>query len=326
VVFDEHSFPFKTGAPISVELGGLSSGSATATGTFPSHINNSFPVSSETTHIPIPPNVLNSLPSTSNPLTGAAPEVITQSTGLVDSTEDALATTEPDEPERAPRVLPPTQNTHRMVTRAKDGSLPPPRFVISRHPTAFSVSTALQEPRSFAQARKHSQWRAAMEEEYQALLQNNTWNLVPPSPTQNVVGCKWVYRIKQKADGTIDGYKARLVAKGFNQREGVDYEETFSPWPVRQLDVKNAFLHGHLSEEVYMTQPPGFIDPSRPHHAWKPGQTLQDSTLLSQSIFMTFLTGHPCLPASPSVHRFLLALACLFTMVIHLKILHSIAV
>ncbi|PKI48404.1 hypothetical protein CRG98_031204, partial [Punica granatum] len=78
----------------------------------------------------------------------------------------------------------------------------------------------LQEPQSFAQACKHSAWRTAMQEEYMALLQNNTWDLVPPSSAHNVVGCKWVYRIKQKADGTIDRYKARLVAKGFNQREG----------------------------------------------------------------------------------------------------------
>ncbi|PKI61253.1 hypothetical protein CRG98_018352 [Punica granatum] len=139
-----------------------------------------------------------------------------------------------------------------------------PQWNLKGHPRALPQ---LLEPRSFAQARKHSQWRTAMQEEYRALLQNDTWDLVPPNPTQNIVGCKWVYRIKQKANGTIDRYKARLVAKGFNQREGVDYEETFSPvikpvtirtilsiavslqWPVRQLDVKNAFLHGHLSEE-----------------------------------------------------------------------------
>ncbi|PKI45751.1 hypothetical protein CRG98_033884 [Punica granatum] len=121
-----------------------------------------------------------------------------------------------------------------MTTRSKDGTLPPPRFTISGHPSAFSVSTALQEPHTFAQACKHSNWRVAMEEEYLALVHNYTWELVPPSPTQNVVGCKWVYRIKQKADGTIDRYKARL-------------------WPIRQLDVKNAFLHGHPTEEVYMS-------------------------------------------------------------------------
>ncbi|PKI50006.1 hypothetical protein CRG98_029593 [Punica granatum] len=140
------------------------------------------------------------------------------------------------------------------------------------------------EPQTFAQACKHCAWREAMKEEYLALLQNHTWDLVPPSSVQNVVGCKWVYRIKKKADGTIDRYKARLVAKGFNQREGVDYSETFSPvikpvtirtvlsiavssqWQIRQLDVKNAFIIGHLAEEVYMSQPPGFIDASCPNH------------------------------------------------------------
>ncbi|PKI77849.1 hypothetical protein CRG98_001760 [Punica granatum] len=154
-----------------------------------------------------------------------------------------------------------------MTTRSKDGTLPPPRFTISRHPFAFSVSTTLQEPQTFAHARKHSAWRAIMAEEHLALLQNHTWDLVSPSPMQNVVSCKWVYHIEQKADGTIDSYKAQLVAKRFNQRERVDYSETFSPvikpvtiqtvlsivvpsqWPIRQLDVKNAFFHGHLTKE-----------------------------------------------------------------------------
>ncbi|XP_019168035.1 PREDICTED: uncharacterized protein LOC109163785 [Ipomoea nil] len=98
----------------------------------------------------------------------------------------------------------------------------------------------------------------------------------------NVVGCKWVFRTKRKADGTIERHKARLVAKGFNQVAGQDFFETFSPvvkpttvrlllslaisrgWVIRQLDVHNAFLNGNLAETVYMRQPPGYEDQSRP--------------------------------------------------------------
>jgi histone deacetylase 1/2 len=105
-----------------------------------------------------------------------------------------------------------------------------------------------------------------------------------PSPHKNIIDCKWVYHIKRYADGTIDRYKARLVAKGFKQRYGIDYEDTFSPvvkiatirivlslvvsrnWSLRQLDVKNAFLHGVLEEEVYMKQPPGFENPNAPNY------------------------------------------------------------
>ncbi|KAL5728311.1 hypothetical protein ACHQM5_001410 [Ranunculus cassubicifolius] len=126
-----------------------------------------------------------------------------------------------------------------------------------------------------------------MSEEFNALLKNATWSLVPPHPRQNTVGSKWVYKIKMRSDGQLERHKARLVAKGFYQQPGIDYEETFSPvvkpttirtiltlaisfsWPIRQLDVKNAFLHGFLSEDVYMTQPPGFVDPNRLNHVCK---------------------------------------------------------
>ncbi|XP_059070464.1 uncharacterized mitochondrial protein AtMg00810-like [Cryptomeria japonica] len=73
------------------------------------------------------------------------------------------------------------------------------------------------------------QWRLAMDNEINALLQNGTWSLVPPKPHLNVVGCKWVFKLKKKVDGSIDRYKAWLVAKGFVDQEGIDYGETFSP-------------------------------------------------------------------------------------------------
>ena len=105
-----------------------------------------------------------------------------------------------------------------------------------------------------------------MKEELDALTKNHTWDLVTLPSGQFVVGCKWIYKIKTRSDGSIERYKARLVAKGFTQEYGIDYEETFtlvarissvrallavaaaSKWDIFQTDVKNAFLNGELSE------------------------------------------------------------------------------
>jgi hypothetical protein len=121
-----------------------------------------------------------------------------------------------------------------------------------------------------------------MTEEYHALLGNDTWDLVPPPQNANIVSGKWVFRHKLKPDGSLDRYKARWVLRGFSQEQGIDFDETFSPvvklatvcvvlsialslkWETRQLDVKNAFLHGKLAEVVYSRQPTGFIDSTRP--------------------------------------------------------------
>jgi histone deacetylase 1/2 len=122
-------------------------------------------------------------------------------------------------------------------------------------------------------------WRQAMQDEYDALMHNNTWSLVPPPPGANIVSGKWIFRHKHNADGTLARHKARWVVRGFTQQPGVDFDETFSPvvkpatirvvlslalsqgWPINQLDVKNVFLHGDLTEEVYSQQPSGFLDP-----------------------------------------------------------------
>ena len=149
---------------------------------------------------------------------------------------------------------------------------------------SYNVPT---EPKGIKDALYHPGWLHAMKEEIVALHQNKTWILIPRSNDMNVIGCKWVYKTKLKADGTLERLKARLVAKGFNQIPGIDFLETFSPvvkpatirivlsialshnWDIRQLDVKNAFLHGKLDKPVFMEQPPGFINEKYPHHVCK---------------------------------------------------------
>ncbi|CAL8106349.1 unnamed protein product [Prunus armeniaca] len=167
-----------------------------------------------------------------------------------------------------------------------------------------------------------------MKDEYDALLRNQTWSLVPATSRMNIVGCKWVFKVKRKADGSIDRYKARLVAKGFNQHEGFDYEETFSPvvkpatirtilslamsynWSIQQLDVQNAFLNGYLQETVYMKQPPGFHDSSRPQDGFVHSHS--DASLFihrssSYTIYVLVYVDDIIVTRSDtqSVHRFL---------------------
>jgi histone deacetylase 1/2 len=121
-----------------------------------------------------------------------------------------------------------------------------------------------------------------MGREFDALMENGTWFLCPRPLGKHVMRNKWVYKVKRKPDGNVERFKARLVAKGYDQRSGIDFHETFSSvikpttirlvlaivvhfhWPIRQLDVSNAFLHGFLDEEVFMEQPQGFIDETKP--------------------------------------------------------------
>ncbi|GKC89751.1 ribonuclease H-like domain-containing protein, partial [Tanacetum coccineum] len=178
-------------------------------------------------------------------------------------------------PELAPATTndPPTVSIHPMVTHSHVGTTRPnPGY--ARH-----VSTISPLPRYYKEAFNDPNWRNAMFDESNTLIKNKTWTSVPRPEGANIVHCMWLFRHKFLADGTLSRYKARLVANGRTQVEGVDVDETFSSvvkpgtirtvlsltifrhWPVHQLDVKNAFLHGHLAETVYMHQPPGFRDP-----------------------------------------------------------------
>lgn len=156
-------------------------------------------------------------------------------------------------------------------------------LLASREEHHFAMLAFHEEPRSYEQAIEssdHKQWEKAMDEEYDSLLRNHTWELVKPPSDQKVIDNRWVFKLKQNPDGSIDRYKARLVVRGFTQEFGIDYQETFSPvvkftsirailalaaskrMKLRQFDVKTAFLNGVLEENVFMSQPVGYDDGS----------------------------------------------------------------
>ncbi|KAL6328913.1 hypothetical protein AAG906_007203 [Vitis piasezkii] len=142
--------------------------------------------------------------------------------------------------------LPPSHRIHTMTTGSMNNIHKPKQFnSVTKHPLPPTIEPTCGH---------------AMSDELTALIRHGTWDIISPPKNCNPVGCKWVFRV--------------LVAKGFNQREGLDYKETFSPvvkpatirTVLTVLDVNNAFLHGDLTETVYMTQPLGFKDVNKPNH------------------------------------------------------------
>lgn len=213
---------------------------------------------------------------------------------------------------------------HPMVTRSRAGVIKPnPKYALS----TGTSSTIPREPTNVKTALAHPGWKAAMVEELDALHKNETWTLVPRTPNMNVIGSKWVFKTKLKPDGSLERLKARLVAKGYHQIDGVDFTETFSPvvkpgtirmvltiavvkkWSIRQLDVKNAFLHGLLNEDIYMQQPPGMADSQHPNYVCKLRKTIYGLRQASRAWFDRFSTflidyGFFCSLADPSLFIF----------------------
>lgn len=170
-----------------------------------------------------------------------------------------------------------------MQTRSKSGITKPKSKFFYKDVLDYTYT----EPPSYKITSQYPKWCEPMDAEFQALQKQQTWPLVPTPPHVNLVGCKWAFKLKLNSDGSISRYKARLVAKRFHQQAGVDFHKTFSPmiklatmrlvlaiavncnWPLRQLDVSNAFLHGYLKEDIYMQQPPSYVDPVHPHYICK---------------------------------------------------------
>ena len=167
---------------------------------------------------------------------------------------------------------------------------------MSRLSTCFQQVTISidnnHEPKTYKEVVQDINWKTIMDEELATLAHNKTWTIVDLPTNNNTVGCKWVYKLKHKVDGSMERYKARLVAKGFTQLEGLDFHDTFAPvakiatvrfilviaairnWKLTQLDVNNAFLHGELDETIYMDIPPGL-----------PNTKLRQVCLLHKSLY-----------------------------------------
>ncbi|KAJ3704768.1 hypothetical protein LUZ61_008473 [Rhynchospora tenuis] len=238
-----------------------------------------------TTNTP-PQNILSVLPPQQTP------PFLLQQTPIVPSEPSTphlplqQAPTQPLQPPTTATAssIPTTSNTHSMQTRTKTKNLKPKKFPNHQLHSLTHSQKSSPEPTTYNQAVKLNCWRQAMAAELDALARNSTWELVPPPPGAHIIGAKWIFKTKYNADGSVERHKARLVAKGFNQEEGIDYNETFSPvvksttirivlcialsksWPLHQLDVNNAFLNGELEETVYLQQPPGFTDAAYPNH------------------------------------------------------------
>jgi hypothetical protein len=147
-------------------------------------------------------------------------------------------------------------HVHPMVTRRAAGVLRPVDRLILAADTSNTPPDASPVPSSVRTALADPHWRRAMEE-YAALLANHTWDLVPCPPGTNVVTGKWLFRHKLTSDGSLDRVKFATVRAVLSLALSRD-------WAIHQLDVKNAFLHGTLTETVYCSQPTGFVDADRP--------------------------------------------------------------
>ena len=162
----------------------------------------------------------------------------------------------------------------------------PDRFMFLGESSDLVSGEHEEDPRTYDEALQDKDadlWHKAMQSEMESMYSNQVWELVEPPKGVKPIGCKWIYKRKRGSDKKVKAWKARLVAKGYTQKEGIDYEDTFSPvvmlksirillsiaahldYEIWQMDVKTAFLNGSLEETIYMQQPEGFIKEGQEH-------------------------------------------------------------
>ena len=172
-----------------------------------------------------------------------------------------------------------------------------------------SNSAIFKGPSTVSQAIESSDsdaWTDAMQQEYDSLIKNDTWDLVPLPPNRKPISTRWIFKVKQHADGSIDRFKARFVVRGYSQVEGIDYDETFAPvgrfgslrvllaiacqenLEIHMMDVDSAFLNGVITEDIYITQPKGFINANHPDYVCKLKKSLYR---LKQALYVWNITA-----------------------------------
>uniref|UniRef100_A0A6N2KBQ3 Uncharacterized protein n=2 Tax=Salix viminalis TaxID=40686 RepID=A0A6N2KBQ3_SALVM len=276
VTFDETVFPFsKLHAPTSSSYEFLDTGLIPLPPS-PAPFISATPQLSPTETTPSPPLVQSPLSRHHSPVRSPLPIPLSSPTAPITSPHPSppLATSQP------PPLAPPPHSPQ-MTTQSQHGIFKPRQILNLQTSASQSISPLPTNP---INALHDQNWKMAMTDEYDALIENKTWDLVPRPSNANIIRSLWIFRHKKKSDGSFERYKARLVGDGAGQQPGIDCGETFSPvvkpatirtvislalsqsWCLHQLDVKNAFLHGNLDETVYMHQPPGFRHPDHPDY------------------------------------------------------------
>ncbi|KAG9451352.1 hypothetical protein H6P81_011317 [Aristolochia fimbriata] len=203
--------------------------------------------------------------------------------------------------------------TEAIIGDLNDGVKTRGKHVDFRDMVHFVCYTSSQEPKKVEEALHDEYWVLALQEELHQFERNKVWRLVPRPVHNNIIGTKWIFKNKTDAAGKIIRNKARLVAQGYTQVEGVDFEETFTPVArlgairlmisiacqlkikLYQMDIKSAFLNGYISEEVFVEQPKGFIDPHYPDHVYQLSKALYGLKQAPRAWYdrlTSFLIGH----------------------------------
>uniref|UniRef100_A0A803PDQ6 Reverse transcriptase Ty1/copia-type domain-containing protein n=1 Tax=Cannabis sativa TaxID=3483 RepID=A0A803PDQ6_CANSA len=282
--------------PCTIPINSTNNDTRVPSSTFSPNNDLSIPLPTSSDGLPINPSVPSSLPN------------------------DPTSTTIPlDKTNVIP--TPSVGRTHQMKTRSQSGITKPKAYLATRHPLPESLIPT--EPKSLKAALSDPKWLATMNTEFKALTNQKTWTLVPFTKDMQVITSKWVHRVKLNKDGSLDRCKSRLVAKGYLQTPGIDYEDTFSPmvkpvtvrvvlslavhnnWCVKQLDVSNAFLNDTLNETVYMQQPPGFVDSSKPDHVCLLHKALYGPNTSLINHFISALNAQFSLKDLGPIHYFL---------------------